>query len=508
MTLAVPARRDGDTFQARVFWTKAARLLDPHSNVVRVGFENGPKGFDDVWVDYDFKTAPPMGFAPLGREHTQCKWHGTPDSYGYASLIEPEFINANSVSFLNRARKAQLNFSIPDRGACFRLLTNWRIDRNDPLRRLVNERSHSLRLECLYSGGPGSAMGKVRKLWADHLGLDEEDLRTFATVLALSETTLSLEQIRDELDQVFRAVGLRRIPPNESAFLYDDLPYQWMTQGRLEFDRQSFRQLCERESLIAEKPEERPRVFGVKSFEHRTDKLEDRCSVVLSLLSHFNERQIISGTDWATAVYPTLSKFLVEAAKSGETLRLVLDAHLSLSFAAGSILDIKSGRNIQLEQRTIGAAFWSAQDKPLDPTWPAWTVTSEAIDGGGSDIAVAVSVTHDAAQQACEYARQNLLSVGQIMIFEPTGGAGATAITCGHHAFRLAESLTSRIRGARTSPGQSRLHLFIAAPGAFAFFLGQRHVALGALTLYEFDFEGATHGSYEPSLSFPIPVSA
>ena len=50
MTQAVVTRRDGDVFQARMFWLKAARLLDDEGNIIRVGFESGPRGFDDVWV--------------------------------------------------------------------------------------------------------------------------------------------------------------------------------------------------------------------------------------------------------------------------------------------------------------------------------------------------------------------------------------------------------------------------------------------------------------------------
>lgn len=509
MTQAVPARRDGDTFQSRVFWTKAARLLDPQGNVLRVGFENGPKGFDDVWVDYDPKSAPTAGGAvPIGREHTQCKWHGTPDTYGHASLIDTEFINANAVSFLNRARKAQLGYTIADRGARFRLFTNWRIDRDDPLRQLVSERTHSLRLERLYKGGGASAMGKVRKLWAEHLGIDEDELRNLATVLALSETTLSLDQMRDELDQTFRSVGLRRIPANESAFPYDDLPYQWMTQNRLEFDRGEFRALCEREGLLGDNPEEGPRIFGVKSFEHKTDKLEDRCTAVLNLLANFNERQILSEADWAGALYPALSSFLIDAAKSSETLRLILDTHLSLSFAAGSVLDIKSGRAVELEQRTIGKAIWSAQDKPLDSSWADWSVQTEKLVGSGDDIAVAVSLTHDTAANVRAYVKRALPTVGRLMIVAPSSGPGATAIACGHHAFRLAESLTGQIRTARSEGATGHLHLFMAAPGAFAFFFGQRHVALGALTLYEFDFDTTKDGSYEASLTLPVKKAA
>jgi len=109
MTQAVTVRRDGDTFQARLFWWHAARLLDPQSPVMRVGFESGPKSFDDIWVEYDpARSAVDQYGDPLRREHMQCKWHVTPDNYGYSNLIDPEFINANARSLLQRAREAQI----------------------------------------------------------------------------------------------------------------------------------------------------------------------------------------------------------------------------------------------------------------------------------------------------------------------------------------------------------------------------------------------------------------
>ena len=49
MTQAITARRDGDTFQARLFWDRAARLLDEDGAIIKVGFEVGPKSFDDIW---------------------------------------------------------------------------------------------------------------------------------------------------------------------------------------------------------------------------------------------------------------------------------------------------------------------------------------------------------------------------------------------------------------------------------------------------------------------------
>ena len=135
MSQAVTVRRDGDTFQARLFWYHAARLLDPESPVVRVGFETGPKSFDDIWVEYDpARSAVDQYGDPLRREHMQCKWHVTPDSYGYSHLVDPEFINANARSLLERARDAQLAHAPQGSGVRFKLVTNWRLDRNDPPR--------------------------------------------------------------------------------------------------------------------------------------------------------------------------------------------------------------------------------------------------------------------------------------------------------------------------------------------------------------------------------------
>jgi len=87
MTQAVAVRRDGDAFQARIFWRKAACLLDPKSPVTHVGFESGPKGFDDVWVAYAADRAPiDQEGRPILREHIQCKWHVSVNDFGHADL--------------------------------------------------------------------------------------------------------------------------------------------------------------------------------------------------------------------------------------------------------------------------------------------------------------------------------------------------------------------------------------------------------------------------------------
>ena len=53
MARAISARRHGDDFQARIFWLKAAALLDPDTPVISVSYETGPKSFDDITLEYD-----------------------------------------------------------------------------------------------------------------------------------------------------------------------------------------------------------------------------------------------------------------------------------------------------------------------------------------------------------------------------------------------------------------------------------------------------------------------
>jgi hypothetical protein len=69
--------------------------------------------------------------------------------------------------------------------------------------------------------------------------------------------------------------------------------------------------------------------------------------------------------------YPALRTFLLAAAKDQPRLRLALDAHFTLAFAAGSVINIKSGRQVELEQRSTGRRLWSADDVTPDPTSPS-----------------------------------------------------------------------------------------------------------------------------------------
>ncbi len=506
MTQAVTVRRDGDTYQARQFWLRAARLLDPDSPIVRVGFESGPKSFDDVWVEYAAGREPKDSLGrPLKRGHMQCKWHVSPGTYGYSDLVNPEFINANARSLLQRAREAQAKIAPDGAGAQFKLVTNWQLDRADALNPVISQRSGAIRLDRLYgTKTDNSAAGRIRKAWREHLDIDENELRLLAGTMAFGHTSETLGDLRDMLDMLFAFVGLRRVPPHESAFFYDDLVFQWMSQGRVEYDRESFKALCASEDLFGASSE-RPKVFGVKSFEHAFDRLEDRCDEVLNVVSVFDERFIRDDADWSATLYPDLSNFLRSAASDRSRLRLALDAHTTLAFAAGSVLNIKSGRAVELEQRTLERSVWAADDVPTDPDWPTLDPTVIEMKPDAPDIAVAFSITHDITGDVRRYVEDQLPSVGRLVVLRPSTGSGSQVVAAGRHAFDLAQSAKEAMRSANCGQRAGSVsHLFVAAPNALTFFLGQQAPVLGRVRLYEFDFEGGRDRSYRPSLNLPV----
>jgi hypothetical protein len=392
------ARRQGDDFQARLFWLKAASLLDPHSPIVRVAYETGPKGFDDIFIEFDPQHAPRdhEGKA-IYRKHVQCKWHTTAGSFGYRDLVDPEFINAERFSLLQRAHQAQTQYAAEGIGYQFELLTNWRLLADDPLQELVRKESDALDLKRLFEDTADySRMGKVRKLWREHLGLDHTSLSVVARVLAIAETTESLASQRERLDERFAFVGMKRIPPTDPAFLYDDLIVKLLAQGRNEFDRETFKDMVRQENLLdlSKKVDPTPTI-GIRSFMHPIDSLEERCQGILDLVPYFDGRYIRQNADWQNKIFPELQSFLSQAARANDHLPLIVDAHVSIAFAVGAFLNVKSGKRIQFEQRTNGRQFWSMDDAPVDLAWSKIVFEEENIAAGGDEIALAISLIHD-----------------------------------------------------------------------------------------------------------------
>ncbi|CDZ30823.1 Hypothetical protein NGAL_HAMBI490_56950 [Neorhizobium galegae bv. officinalis] len=495
MAEAVIAGWSGHDFQARLFWIKAAALLDPHQHfVVEVTYEaDAPKSFDDVVVRYDPARQSASG-PPISADFHQIKFHMDGSGrFGYGDLIEPKFLGAKTVSLLQRLVAAKKD---AQPNSAFTLMTIDKIADGDPLDEIVSSIDGSLRLDRLFDGsGDKSKMGRIRKCWRDHLDVDDDALISILEGLRISAGFITLEKLRDEVNAQFRVVGL--LPCHESAaFKYDGEIRALKTQKRSRFDRETFAALCREQQWFDEAPSKNYRSISIRSFPvSPVHELESAPEDTLSLLHLFDQRHLQPGGDWQSSVQPALDEFLQRIAGKYSSVRLNLDAHASIAFLAGARLGLKSGIDVELVQKgRSNHSVWVAND---DKSGPAPVIDTYEV-GAGKDVALVVSLSRDALDDVKHYVARGLPDVGRIIHIQPNEGPGPRAVIGGEHAASLSDAAENAIRKARLVV-DAKTHVFVSGPNAFTFFLGQHQQAIGECVLYEFDFGKRVDGSYHPS---------
>lgn len=499
----VAARIEGDVFQGMVFWLHAAMLLRPSSRVTRVSIEHDQAdGVDDVSVLY---SAPGInaGGRSCAADYFQVKYHVDRSSeYAADSFCDPAFIGATR-SLLQRFHNARSRLG--DHGGWHRLnlISNWQWSSSDKLGPLLRQSEEGALPDRFFNDGPRSDLGKIRRAWREHLALTEDAFTDFARRLRFRVDYLSRPALRELLNERLINVGLREIPVDKTQNVYDSLTQQLIMNGTNEFDPQSFRKFCEQENLLVEPPPDGPSIVGIRSFMRFAERMEDECSSFVCVAENFEGRHVRSPEFWQNAVLPNVASFLKSKSPELRTpeSHLLLECHCSVAFLAGYELDRKSGAQVFPVQKGVRKQVW----KPGATTSTAnsaWTTTVVPASGSGTDIALVVSISRDAVADVKVYIT-GVESIGTVVDARPASGVGQRAVVDADHAVALADNLAEVIRANRPKNGGTT-HLFIAAPNAVAFFLGQHRGALGTVQLYEFDFEGERGGSYSPSIRLPV----
>ena len=228
--------------------------------------------------------------------------------------------------------------------------------------------------------------------------------------------------------------------------------------------------------------------------------MEDETVASLDLLPYFNGRTIHDFTDWSTRISLEITRFLKTFAETGGSFRLRIDAHMSIAMLAGYELDTKAGAKISIVQKTRnGVEVWDVAKVAEGPTtgWDFLNVDGNSEDGG---LFVAVSITHDVFDDVSAFLNCSGLTVRRILSASVKGGTGNTAIREGGQVLRLVLDLVKKLRTFRKA--DQKFHLFVAAPNAFSFVLGQQLRGLGPVVVYEFNFETGKVGAYEPTMTF------
>jgi hypothetical protein len=501
MVEAITASWHGNNYQARIFWENAFNLLVPESCVVEVTFEaNGPKSFDDVVVRYE-PAITRSGPKRVPADYHQVKWHvERAGRFGYRDFVSPDFIGAKSMSLLQRLRDAKS--TAPD-GSNFTFLTTYRVADGDQLAELIAGTDGSLLLDRLFDGTKTdkSKMGKVRKCWRDHLKIGEDDtkLREILEGLRILEGYRSLDELRTQINFRAQAVGILACHASDSDFRFDELARQLKTRQMGSLSREILMEICTNERILIEVKQELPseKNIVIRSFiRSAADQVISDPESCLNLTDLFTERYLRDDRSWQNDMRPRVEEFLSGVTTRHSAIRLYVEAHASIAFLAGSVLDFKSGCDVTLIQNgRTGARIWRSDDGMSGPKM----AVSEVRHGDGNDILVTISATHDVRRAAEAYRKGNLPDVGVSIDFSPENGTGAMSVNGGNHAAMLADQITSVVRNARLDLG-ANVHIFAACPNTLIYFLGQHHRAIAPAIIYEFDFDRRGNKTYHPSI--------
>jgi hypothetical protein len=419
MAKAVVPRIQGDDYQARWFWVQACRLFEDHTKVIRVAYEkDNIKSFDDVVVFYTDGMLDHYDGHALSADYYQVKFHVTAaGDITWKGMMDPAFINATSVSILQRLKNAQEQYAPNGLGCRFHLYTPWPVSSADPLAEVLSQTDGRIIWSNLAVGTSISKMGKVRAAWRDHLGINtDEELQIILRPLRIT-FGYTLQRLRETLNDKLQLAGLAPVDDGCLVHPYDDLTRKLLQTGQTEFTRASIEAVCKQEKLWRGRAMPEPGAYrvGIRSFLRWAEYLEDETEAMLCLLKYFDGRKITSPDLWHSHVFPEIDSFISRAFRTHQCYHLHLHTHASITFAAGYCLDPKAGVDVALVQSGLsGRELWRPEARYDPVTYATWAFSDTPQSPNGSDTAVALSVTHNVFSDVSTYVAQSLPQVRKL----------------------------------------------------------------------------------------------
>ena len=261
--------------------------------------------------------------------------------------------------------------------------------------------------------------------------------------------------------------------------------------------------MMERIFMLADKYEI-PRIsIGIKSFCRGAETLEDETESCLSLVNKFDGRFLKDNYDWNKDIYEDVEKFLKENISKVKAYQIFLETHSAIAFSAGRVLDTKFGANIFPVQKTSnGLKLWDIKLKQKE-AYSVWSFAPEWLNEEYVDTALVINVTRNICNDVIEYIKEFNIPIGRILNLElNVSGATNFSVIDGGHAAMLANSAYEAIKVRSLKERQATLHIFVAAPNAFMFFLGQNSHGFGKCLLYDYDFKQENICTYIPTIKF------
>lgn len=496
---AVGARDYGDIYQAMVFWKYVIQMFS-NSDIKEIGYEyDKVKSFDDIVVLYQNEQR--FRDTYIGTDYIQVKFHiKQTNEFTMDNLLDPTFINAKKNSFLQNVVNAYRNSEIDFSKSRFTIYSPWRIKSGDILNKLVNNIDKTFDLDELKKGKTdNSEMGALRKKLCDKLSVTESELMEILRQICIKDGQESFTDLKELLSVQFSHYGLQPWSNSKDTLPYCDLVRAWNRSGINVVNFDSIKNYCKKEGLYNITKD--AAAIAVKSFDRHTEWLDDWASDILDLTDILDRRELRSEYSWAH-IFKAIEKFVGSRLDITREYHIALETLLSVSFTVGRILNPKSGIKVAPVQKTLdGHVDWKRDDVG-ELEYDKFTVFSEMLCDGASDMAVSISVTHDINGGVRDFIESSGLKIGLYKSFL-LEKFGTDAIKNGFHAWQLAKQINSCICRRSGTLKRGRLHIFIAGPNSLMFYLGMQSMMYGKIQLYEFDVNRAHENMYYPTITFP-----
>lgn len=489
----------GIRYQVRFFWRMALPMLMPVPRVAKVVMEHrGIDAVDDVVVYYASPGENDRG-RRISLDLHQLKFHVAQSGYVDEDvLVDPAWAGTKS-PMLSRLAGAWKQTVASHPNARLKLVTNWPWRHDSPIAKHIRD-GGSLSDEFL-SASSRTKIGKVRSSWKTACSLSDGDFLAFLRSVRFATSAVSQDDAEQWLDALCQAAGLVPARAGVDYSAYDDLGKRLIESGRTEHTPESLRELVEAERLLAQKDQPFSSTFAVRSFTRFVPPVETEAACVVDMADLFDGRRPLQAETWSTDVPARLEAALPSVEALRQPVQVAIDAHLSIAWYVGHLLDPKAGIRVAIRQKTRGKGVevWDVSCSRQPAGAPAWELATGVENELATDLAVVVSVTHDALEDAARHVRATLPAVREI-VHARLPQQGHQAIVDGPHACWLADELVRLLAPKVAELRPPHVHVFPACPASLAFLLGQGGRALGPTTIYEYQF-GEASRAYAPGMS-------
>ena len=485
MANQVSAIREGIRYQDLYSWCEILLLLEKDSPYEYAYLEHPDAcSVDDL-------TLFPKKDSKAPTKYFQLKWRvRQAELCSFNALIEKR---SGDKSWLQQLYGSWKKLRSPDKPVEIWFVSNWAPD--PVLGDYIRSRSYQIRPD-FFMGGPKSKAGQARKLWTEHLAIDEAELKAFCQDLRIRAGASAIVELEDKIDERMGRFGLRR-GPNARAIALDAIG-NWIELGGTsrKVTAGQVRHLI-RDRGLTDVPEDwivptnTERILrkdpDMGLWIHGWTKLGFDLLPTVELdwtpYVDFPTRRVPTQEDWNQVLFPELFK-----ARNNFPAHSLIDFRgklpLTSVLAVGFAFQETAGYSFRTAQPTRGEIFlWRSDAPPTQRTFV--TEVEEESDSEGEEILVSFSIVGDARPEVQKLRDRLGEQLKAIVYAQPDGGYGGDSVRSAGDATALAHEAKELLKRMRSRYQASRIHLVLYAPASFCLFLGQKMNSLRTVVTYE-----------------------